>query len=165
MLTFQDIQTAHENIRDNIHKTPLIYSNSFSKITGAEVYLKAENLQKTGSFKVRGAFNKMAHVKGNVIAASMGNHAQAVAFAAGRMGLHAKIIMPRTAPIVKEEATRSYGAEVVLHGENFKEALDYALSQKEYTFIHAFDDEDVIGVLDGNHIFADFAQAAQGDNL
>ena len=144
MLTIQDIQKAYENIRDHVHKTPLIYSNSFSKMTGAEVYLKAENLQKTGSFKVRGAFNKMFHIKGKVIAASMGNHAQAVAFAAGRIGIHAKIIMPVTAPIVKEEATKGYGAEVVLHGENFKEALDYAVSQKDYTFIHAFDDEEII---------------------
>jgi threonine dehydratase len=144
MLNLQDIQKALENIKDHIHKTPLIYSNSFSKMTGAEVYLKAENLQKTGSFKVRGAFNKMMNLRGKVIAASMGNHAQAVAFAAGRIGIHAKIVMPVTAPIVKEEATKSYGAEVVLHGENFKQALDYALSQKDYTFIHAFDDEEVI---------------------
>ncbi|OGW51446.1 MAG: threonine ammonia-lyase [Nitrospirae bacterium RBG_13_43_8] len=144
MLTLPNIQEALKNIRDHIHRTPLIYSNSFSKMTGAKLYLKAENLQKTGSFKVRGAFNKMARVKGNVIAASMGNHAQAVAFAAERMGIHAKIIMPRTAPIVKEEATRGYGAEVVLHGESFKEALDYAISQEEYIFIHAFDDEEVI---------------------
>jgi len=144
MIDLQDIQKAQAAIKDHIHRTPLIYSNSFSKMTGAKVYLKPENLQKTGSFKVRGAFNKMAHVKGKVIAASMGNHAQAVAFAAGRMGIHAKIIMPRTAPIVKEEAARGYGAEVVLHGESFKEALDYSISQKEYTFIHAFDDEEVI---------------------
>jgi threonine dehydratase len=144
MIDLQDIRKAQTTIRDHIHRTPLIYSNSFSKMAGAAVYLKAENLQKTGSFKVRGALNKMANVKGDVIAASMGNHAQAVAFAAERMGIYAKIIMPRTAPIVKEEATRGYGADVVLHGESFKEALDYALSQKEYTFIHAFDDEKVI---------------------
>lgn len=144
MLDLHDIQKARENIRDHVHKTPLIYSNSFSKMTGAEVYLKAENLQKTGSFKVRGAFNKMIHIRGKVIAASMGNHAQAVAFAAVRIGINAKIVMPVTAPIVKEEATKGYGAEVVLYGESFKEALDYALSQKDYTFIHAFDDEEVI---------------------
>ena len=144
MLTIQDIQKAAENIKDHVHKTPLIYSNSFSKMTGAEVYLKAENLQKTGSFKVRGAFNKMIHIKDKVIAASMGNHAQAVAFAAKRIGIHAKIVMPITAPIVKEEATKGYGAEVVLFGENFKEALDYALSRKDHIFIHAFDDVDVI---------------------
>ncbi|MFH1701820.1 MAG: threonine ammonia-lyase [Nitrospirota bacterium] len=144
MLDLKDIQKAAENIKDHVHKTPLIYSNSFSKMTGAEVYLKAENLQKTGSFKVRGAFNKMIHLKDKVIAASMGNHAQAVAFAAGRIGIHAKIVMPLTAPIVKEEATKSYGAEVVLYGESFKEALDYALSKKDHIFIHAFDDVDVI---------------------
>ncbi|MEW6162148.1 MAG: threonine ammonia-lyase [Nitrospirota bacterium] len=144
MLEINDIQNAAENIRDHVHKTPLIYSNSFSKMTGAEVYLKAENLQKTGSFKVRGAFNKMIHIRGKVIAASMGNHAQAIAFAARRIGIHAKIAMPVTAPIVKEEATKSYGAEVVLYGDSFKEALDYALSQEDYIFIHAFDDEEVI---------------------
>jgi len=144
MLTLQNIQTALENIRDHVHRTPLIYSNSFSKMTGAKVYIKAENLQKTGSFKVRGAFNKMAHIRGDVIAASMGNHAQAVAFAAREIGIHAKIVMPMTVPIVKEEATKGYGAEVILHGESFKEALDYALSQEDYTFVHAFDDKDVI---------------------
>jgi threonine dehydratase len=144
MLNIRDIQKAYENIRDHVHKTPLIYSNSFSKMTSAEVYLKAENLQKTGSFKVRGAFNKMLHIKGKVVAASMGNHAQAVAFAAARIGIYAKIVMPVTAPIVKEEATKGYGAEVVLYGESFKESMDYALSQKDYTFIHAFDDEEVI---------------------
>jgi threonine dehydratase len=144
MVNFKDIQTAAKNIKDFVHKTPLIYSNSFSKMTGAEVYLKVENLQKTGSFKVRGAFNKMINVSGKVIAASMGNHAQAVAFAASRLGMHAKVIMPVTAPIVKEEATKGYGAEVVLYGENFKEALDYAFSQRDYIFIHAFDDDEVI---------------------
>ena len=123
----------------------LIFSNSFSRLTNAEVYLKAENLQKTGSFKVRGAFNKLTGIKdGKVIAASMGNHAQGVAFAANALGIHAKIVMPVTAPIVKQEATKSYGAEVVLYGENFGDALTHALSQRDYTFIHAFDDESVI---------------------
>ncbi len=145
MVNIKDIQNALKNIKPFVHKTPLIYSNSFSRFTGAEVYLKAENLQKTGSFKVRGAFNRMINIKdGKVIAASMGNHAQGVAFAAGRLGIDAKIIMPVTAPIVKEEATKGYGAEVVLYGESFKEALDYALCQKDYIFIHAFDDEEVI---------------------
>ncbi len=144
MIKLQDIQAAAENIKDFIHKTPLIHSNSFSKMTGAEVFLKAENLQKTGSFKVRGAFNKMIKVKGKVIAASMGNHAQAVAFAAKTLGIQAKIVMPVTAPIVKEEATKGYGAEVVLYGENFHESLDYALSYENYVFIHPFDDDDII---------------------
>ncbi len=145
MVNVKDIEKALQNIRPFVHKTPLIHSNSFSKMTGAEVYLKAENLQKTGSFKVRGAFNKMVNIKDSkVIAASMGNHAQGVAFAADRLRIQAKIVMPVTAPIVKEEATRGYGAEVVLYGESFNDALNYALSQEGYTFIHAFDDDEVI---------------------
>jgi threonine dehydratase len=145
VIDIQDIRSAAETIRPFVHRTPLIYSTSFSRMTGAEVYLKAENLQKTGSFKVRGAFSRMASLRdGKVIAASMGNHAQGVAYAAGRLGLHAKIVMPLIAPIVKEEATRGYGAEVVLHGESFREALEYALTQKDYLFIHAFDDDGVI---------------------
>ncbi len=145
MITIKDIRDARERIRPFVHKTPLIYSSSFSSMTGAEVYIKAENLQKTGSFKVRGAFNKMINIgDGRVIAASMGNHAQGVAYAAGKLGLHAKIVMPVAATIVKEEATRNYGAEVVLYGETFGEALQYALSQKDYVFVHAFDDDEVI---------------------
>ncbi len=144
MIDIADIRAAAENIKGFIHKTPLIYSNSFSKLSGAQVYLKAENLQKTGSFKVRGAFNKMSGVSGNIVAASMGNHAQAVAYAAGNLGIHAKIVMPVTSPIVKQEATRGYGGEVVLLGESFNEALDYALSEKDSLFIHAFDDEQII---------------------
>jgi threonine dehydratase len=139
------IQSAMASISPYIHKTPLVYSNSFSKMLDAEVYIKAENLQKTGSFKVRGAFNKLMKLKtDNVIAASMGNHAQGVAFAAAGLGIKAKIVMPLTASIVKQEATKGYGAEVVLFGETFSDALNYAISQKDYTFIHAFDDEDII---------------------
>jgi len=145
MIKLEDIQIAAEKIRPFIHKTPLIHSNSFSKLMDAEVYLKAENLQKTGSFKVRGAFNKLISIKdGKVIAASMGNHAQGVAFAAKGLGIHARIVMPVTAAIVKQAATKGYGAEVMLYGESFSEALKYALSQKDYTFIHAFDDEKII---------------------
>jgi threonine dehydratase len=144
MVEFRDIQNAAENIKNFVHKTPLMYSNSFSKMTGAEVFLKAENLQKTGSFKVRGAFNKMINAGESVVAASMGNHAQAVAFAAASLGIKSKIVMPVTAPIVKEEATKGYGAELVLYGKSFQESLDYALSQKDCMFIHAFDDEKVI---------------------
>jgi threonine dehydratase len=145
MITIDDIRNAYQHIRPFVHKTPLVFSNSFSKMTGAEVYLKVENLQKTGSFKVRGAFNRMCSLKdGKVIAASMGNHAQGVAYAAQRLGVRAKIVMPVTAPIVKEEATRSYGAEVELYGESFAEALAYAHNQQGYLFIHAFDDDAVI---------------------
>lgn len=145
MIHVDDIRNAYAHIRPFVHRTPLIFSNSFSKMTGAEVYLKAENLQKTGSFKVRGAFNRMVSLRDSkVIAASMGNHAQGVAYAAQRLGAQAKIVMPVTSPIVKEEATRSYGAEVVLYGESFGEALEYACNQQGYVFIHAFDDDAVI---------------------
>lgn len=139
------IQDALQNIFPYIHKTPIIYSNSFSKIFDAEVYIKAENLQKTGSFKVRGAFNKLIKLKTDkVIAASMGNHAQGVAFAAFCLGIEARIVMPLNASIVKQEATKAYGADVVLHGETFSDAMNYAIPQRDYTFIHAFDDEDII---------------------
>ncbi len=146
MLTLKDINEASERIRPYIHRTPLIHSRSFSEMFNASVYLKAENLQKTGSFKVRGAFNKLLSLKGTkpVIAASMGNHAQAVAHAATTLGLRSKVIMPVTAPLMKEAATKAYGAEIELYGEGFSEALNYALSQKEYKFIHAFDDEEII---------------------
>ncbi|UCH81430.1 MAG: threonine ammonia-lyase [Nitrospiraceae bacterium] len=145
MITVEDIRQAYGNIKSYIHETPLIHSNSFSKLTDAQVHIKAENLQKTGSFKVRGAFNKMVHMKGSkVIAASMGNHAQGVACAAQALGKLAKIIMPVNAPIIKQEATRGYGAEVLIHGQSFQEAMDFAQSQKDYAFIHAYDDDCII---------------------
>jgi len=144
-MTYDLITQALQRIASYIHKTPLVYSRSLSSISGADVYLKLENLQKTGSFKVRGAFNKMLCIdESSVVAASMGNHAQAVAFAAYGLGKDALIVMPRTAPLIKQEATKGYGAEVVLQGEGFQEALQYALEQKNRVFIHAFDDEDVI---------------------
>ncbi|HYQ48675.1 MAG TPA: threonine ammonia-lyase [Thermodesulfovibrionales bacterium] len=145
MITLKDIQDAAQTISAFVHETPLVHSNSFSEMTGADVYIKAENFQKTGSFKVRGAFNKISSLREKkVIAASMGNHAQGVAFAASRIGIPAKIIMPLNAPLVKQEATKGYGAEVELYGETFQEALEYAQAQKDYTFVHAFDDEAVI---------------------
>jgi threonine dehydratase len=145
MIDIKDIMEARKRISAFVHKTPLIYSLSFSRMTGSEVYLKAENLQKTGSFKVRGAFNRLGTLdSANVIAASMGNHAQGVAFAAAALRKRATIVMPLNAPLVKQEATKGYGAEVILHGENFDEALDFALSRKDMTFVHAFDDEAVI---------------------
>lgn len=145
MINLEDIRESRERISPYIHRIPLVRSDSFSKLTGSEVYLKAENLQKTGSFKVRGAINKMIRLeKDRVIAASMGNHAQGVAYAAKVLGKKARIIMPVTAPIIKQEATRGYGAEVVLFGNTFAEALSYALSDRGYEFIHAFDDDDVI---------------------
>ncbi len=144
MIGLNDIREASNRIAPVVHRTPLIHSRSFSIMTGANVYLKAENLQKTGSFKVRGAANKLMDMLGNsVIAASMGNHAQGVAYAASRLDIHAKIVMPLSSSIIKQEATKSYGAELVLHGATLQEALAYALEQKEL-FIHPFDDEAVI---------------------
>ena len=145
MVTLADIKAAHALVGPYLHRTPLLHSGSLSGITGADVYIKAEYLQKTGSFKVRGAFNKIARMgKGKVVAASMGNHAQAVAFAARRLGIGARVVMPKLVSIVKEEATRGYGADVELFGETFQEALDHALTLTDYTFVHAYDDEQVI---------------------
>lgn len=146
MITIRDIEAARNAISPYIHRTPLVYSTTFSRMTGANVYIKAENLQKTGAFKVRGAFNKIIPLGGTwkVVTASMGNHAQAVAFAASVLGIESKIVMPQTVSIVKEEATRGYGAEVELYGETLQEALDYALCLPGYTFIHPFDDDAVI---------------------
>ncbi len=145
MISLTEIKDAAERLSGFVHETPLVYSNSFSEMTGAEVYIKAENLQKTGSFKVRGAFYKLSSLgHGKVIAASMGNHAQGVAYAASKLGMRAKIVMPVSAPIVKQEATKGYGAEVELYGTTFQEALAHALEQKDYTFVHSFDDEKVI---------------------
>lgn len=145
MVIFKDIQAARLRIAPYVHKTPLLNSRSLSEMTGADVYIKAEHLQKTGSFKVRGAFNKMAPIAhGKAVAASMGNHAQAVAFAARQLGMEARIVMPKSVSIVKEQATRGYGAKVDLRGDTFQEALDHALALQGYTFIHAYDDEAVI---------------------
>lgn len=145
MITRQDIEAARKRISPYIHRTPLVHSATFSRMSGATVFTKAENLQKTGAFKVRGAFNRMISIHpGRVVTASMGNHAQAVAYAASTLGLESRIIMPLPVSIVKEEATRGYGATVELHGETLREALDYAVSLEGYTFIHPFDDDLVI---------------------
>jgi threonine dehydratase len=145
MATLAEIKAARDLIGPYIQRTPLLHCGPLSDITGADVYLKAENLQKTGSFKVRGAFNKIARIgKGKIATASMGNHAQAVAFAARQLGLRALVVMPKIVSMVKEEATRGYGADVELYGETFQEALDHALTLTDYTFVHAYDDEQVI---------------------
>jgi len=145
MITKTDIEAARDRITRYIHRTPLIFSRSFSEMSKAEVYVKAENLQKTGSFKARGAFNKLSLLeRGKVIAASRGNHAQAVAFAAATLGLHAKIVMPVSVPLVKEEATKGYGAEVELYGDTLQEAIEYARAQAGYTFVHPYDDDEII---------------------
>lgn len=145
MILIQDIRSASSNIRQYIHRTPLVHSNSLSTMTGAEVHLKLENLQKTGSFKVRGAFSKLLSVsEDRVITASMGNHAQAVAYAAAGLGKKATIVMPATVSIVKEEATRAYGADVHLTGDRLSDALAQAQARTDHVFIHPFDDDAVI---------------------
>lgn len=141
-----------ENIFQTVHRTPLKQSATINKMTGADVYLKMENLQLTGSFKIRGALNKIIRLspfegaKG-IIAASAGNHAQGVSYSAARRGFSAKVFMPADTPEAKVHATRSYGATTVLVGETYQEAYEAALSEQEEkgaTFVHAFDDIDVI---------------------
>ena len=141
---------ALEIVRKYAHKTPVEISSTFSRMAGGTVYLKYENLQKTGAFKVRGALYKVYKLKDEypgVVAASAGNHAQGVAYAARIFGLKAVIVMPEGAPISKIEATKGYGAEVVLAGRVFDETLKVALriaEERGYAFVHAFDDIDVM---------------------
>jgi threonine dehydratase len=147
-----DIKKAQEVIKKVIHKTPVDYSRSFSKVCGSEIFLKKENEQRTGSFKIRGATNKIHQLTkseraGGVIACSAGNHAQGVALSASLAKIKSVIVMPESAPLVKVEATKDYGAEVVLHGQFYDEAAEKAwLLAKEhgYTFVHPFEDPDVI---------------------
>ena len=147
-----DFMEARERLGTVIEKTKLIHSNIFSDESGNDVYIKPENLQRTGAFKIRGAYNKIAKLteeekQRGVIAASAGNHAQGVALAAQKLGIKAVIVMPKHTPLIKVEATRRYGAEVILTGEVYDEAYEYAkkLQEKEgYTFVHPFNDEDVI---------------------
>jgi len=143
---------AKEKLSKVLLKTSLIHSPIFSKEAGNEVYIKPENLQKTGSFKIRGAYNKITNLsdeekKKGVIASSAGNHAQGVAYGAKESGIKAVIVMPKSTPLIKVESTKQYGAEVVLHGDVYDDAFKKAkeLEEKEgYIFVHPFDDEDVI---------------------
>ena len=143
---------AKEKLSKVLLKTSLIQSPIFSKEAGNEVYIKPENLQKTGSFKIRGAYNKITNLsdeekKKGVIASSAGNHAQGVAYGAKEAGIKAVIVMPKSTPLIKVESTKQYGAEVVLHGDVYDDAFKKAkeLEEKEgYIFVHPFDDEDVI---------------------
>ena len=152
MLELKDFEAAADRLKNVIHNIPLSTSCTFSAMTGAEVYLKYENQQKTGSFKVRGAYNKIMKrfAEGDlhaVVASSAGNHAQGVAFAATAAGVKSTIVMPRSAPIAKVSATQGYGAEVVLAGNIYDEAYAKACEICEETgaeFIHPFDDEDVM---------------------
>src|SRR3979411_392902 len=152
MVTLSDIQTALGRIRESIQISPCTRSETFSELAGNSVYLKLENRQRTGAYKERGALNKLLTLSAEersrgVIAASAGNHAQAVAYHAARLGIRARICMPLPTPLIKVSATRGYGADVVLHGANYDEAYEESLrrSQAEHlTFVHAFDDDAVI---------------------
>jgi threonine dehydratase len=147
-----DIVAARELLRDVISTTPLLYSRVLSEQVGGPVYLKCENLQRTGSFKVRGAYTRIARLSDaerarGVVAASAGNHAQGVAFAAGLLGASATVVMPERAPLPKVEATRAYGASVILRGSSVEDALAEALLFAERTgavFIHPFDHPDIV---------------------
>jgi len=147
-----DIERAAFLLKGVAHHTPLDRSVTFSEMAGLPVYLKLENLQKTGSFKIRGAYNKIAGLSAEekrcgVIAASAGNHAQGVAYAASRAGIKATIVMPETAPLAKVSATKSYGAEVVLAGAGYDDAFTKAKEIQLFqgmTFVHAFNDSAVM---------------------
>ncbi len=150
--TIGDIEAARERLRGVARETPVYPSETFSRLSGRPVLLKAENLQRTGSFKVRGAYNTIAQLgeterAAGVVAASAGNHGQAVAWAAREAGISATIFMPEDAPMAKVEATRSYGGSTVLTGEGFEEAVAAARAQVETTgatLVHAFEDERVV---------------------
>jgi threonine dehydratase len=150
--TLADLEAARSRVSDFARVTPVYSSESLSRRSGRTVWLKAENLQRTGSFKVRGAVNKLSTLgrterAAGVIAASAGNHGQAVAWAARQLGISAMVFMPEDAPMAKVDATRNYGAETVLAGAGFDEALLAATERADETgatFVHAFEDENVI---------------------
>ncbi len=151
MLSLEAFEEASEIVKKVTQETKLIRSAYFSDLTGNRVYFKPENMQRTGAYKVRGAYYKISTLseedrnKG-LITASAGNHAQGVAYAAQKYGVKAVIVMPTTTPLIKVERTKGYGAEVVLHGDVYDEACSYALQlaeEKGYTFIHPFDDKAV----------------------
>lgn len=146
-----DVYDAQKRLKGTVHHTPLSHSLTFSRIAKGDVYLKCENLQKTGSFKVRGAYNKISAISDagvrTVVASSAGNHAQGVAYAASERGLESIIVMPRSTPIAKISATENYGAKVVLHGDVYDDAYAKAMEivrEKNALFVHPFDDDEVI---------------------
>jgi len=151
-VTLDDIRAAASRIAGNIVRTPTLHSKTLSKMTGAEVYLKFENLQFTAAYKERGALNKLLilgdnALKNGVIAASAGNHAQGLAYHGSRLGVPVTIVMPCTTPTVKVTQTESHGATVVLHGETFDAAYTHARQlegERGLTFVHPFDDADII---------------------
>src|SRR5690349_14713665 len=151
-ITMADIQSARRTLRDVISPTPMLADERLTQELGAQVFLKAENTQRSGSFKIRGAYNTIAQLAPEerargVIAHSAGNHAQGVALAAKLLGVPATIVMPERAPLTKVAATRRLGAEVILRGATFDDAGAYAGAiqrERGLTYVHAFDDERVI---------------------
>ena len=151
-MKLQDFTTAREHLQKVLLPTHLIYSPIFSEESGNQIYIKPENLQKTGAFKIRGAYNKIHKLteeekKRGVIASSAGNHAQGVAYAARELGIKAVIVMPKTTPLIKVQSTKKYGAEVVLYGDVYDDAYQKAKeleAQEGYVFVHPFDDIDVL---------------------
>jgi threonine dehydratase len=147
-----DVTTARKLIHDVISDTPVLHSRVLSEMIAGPVYLKCENLQRTGSFKVRGGYNRIARLSDaerarGVVAASAGNHAQGVAFAAGHLGCAATVVMPEGAPLPKVQATRGYGAEVILHGTCVEDAVAEAMAFGQRTgavFIHPYDHRDIV---------------------
>ncbi len=152
MLDLNTIKKAYERVSGVVHRTPLSYAPILSEMSDYEVYLKKENLQRTGAFKLRGAYNKIASLveageRGGVVAASAGNHAQGVAFAAKEFGIDATIVMPESTPLTKVQGVKEFGAEVILQGGNYDEAYAYALQYaKEHgkSFVHPFTDDEVM---------------------
>lgn len=148
MLTLENFEEASEVVKRVTQETKLVYSKYFSDQTGNRVYLKPENMQITGAYKIRGAYYSISTLskeeqERGLITASAGNHAQGVAYAAKELGVKAVVVMPVTTPLMKVNRTKSYGAEVILHGEVYDEACEYAYQLAEengYTFIHPFDD-------------------------
>jgi threonine dehydratase len=151
-ITLQDVQDARTRMGDAIFLSPCPRSEMLSRLTGQQVYLKLDNLQMTGAFKERGALNRILRLtpeqgKRGVIAASAGNHAQAVAYHATARGIRAQIVMPLPTPLVKVTSTRNFGGEVILYGANYDEACEEAVrlcAEQGLTFLHPFDDADVI---------------------
>lgn len=152
MIQLSDIAAARTRIQNVLPRTPMPHSMIFSEMYGCEVYVKLENLQRTGSFKERGALNKLLSLSAEekakgIITASAGNHAQGVAYHGRRLGIQTLIVMPVTSPLIKIQSTRAFGAEVILQGDNYDEAYAHAceLQKKQgYTFVHPFNDDHVI---------------------
>ncbi|MDB5418653.1 MAG: threonine dehydratase, partial [Phenylobacterium sp.] len=151
-LSFDDILAARDRLQGHIERTPCRYSRTLSEITGAEVWVKFENLQFTAAYKERGALNALMQLgenarKRGVIAASAGNHSQGLAYHAARLGIPVTIVMPRGTPFVKVQQTRAHGAEVVIDGDGYDEASATALKlceERELTFVHPFNDVHVM---------------------